>query len=222
MAIQLAYYKIYGHGTPTYESAQTRAFFHGRTENVRTYSLASAAFCRAHEDASVPAAAKLTALHKAIDHHTTSMSNASSGRGVDRHLLGLRILANGNGGPTPAIFADPSFAASMRYLLSTSNLTPAQEFFGGFGPMYTEGYGIAYALRPNGVCPFYWCVCGRSLTGELALVLGDDQYDVLKDEYEFDDRGSAYQSSRHSQALLAAGQQALDFCYFVPFLFPFY
>lgn len=38
MAMQLAYRRLHGKGTPTYETASTRLFLHGRTETIRTYS----------------------------------------------------------------------------------------------------------------------------------------------------------------------------------------
>ena len=50
MVIQLAYFKIYGTCTATYETAQTRKFFHGRTETVRTLSNASKKFVSGMED----------------------------------------------------------------------------------------------------------------------------------------------------------------------------
>lgn len=38
MAMQLAYRRLHSKGTPTYETASTRLFLHGRTETIRTYS----------------------------------------------------------------------------------------------------------------------------------------------------------------------------------------
>lgn len=38
MAMQLAYRRLHGKGSPTYETASTRLFLHGRTETIRTYS----------------------------------------------------------------------------------------------------------------------------------------------------------------------------------------
>lgn len=38
MAMQLAYRRMHGRGTPTYETASTRLFLHGRTDVIRTYS----------------------------------------------------------------------------------------------------------------------------------------------------------------------------------------
>lgn len=153
MAIQLAYYKVHGKCVATYESAQTRAFFHGRTENVRTLSTLSVAFCKTFEDKNATAEDKIAALTRAIAGHVAYMNEASAGSGIDRHLLALRLLA-GAAGEKPALFDDPAFSRSMHFQLSTSNLTPAPEFFGGFGPMYLDGYGVAYALRPYGVRDF--------------------------------------------------------------------
>lgn len=47
MALQLAYRKMHGHGTPTYETASTRLFAHGRTDVIRTYSEDSQNFTEA-------------------------------------------------------------------------------------------------------------------------------------------------------------------------------
>lgn len=50
MALQLAYYRRQGGPCPTYESASTRGFLHGRTETVRSCSIDSVAFTKAFDD----------------------------------------------------------------------------------------------------------------------------------------------------------------------------
>ncbi len=50
MALQLAYYRQYGEPCPTYESASTRGFLHGRTETVRSCSVDSVTFTKAFDD----------------------------------------------------------------------------------------------------------------------------------------------------------------------------
>jgi len=50
MAIQLAYYRMFGEPCATYESAQTRKFKLGRTETIRSASVDSKAFCEIMED----------------------------------------------------------------------------------------------------------------------------------------------------------------------------
>jgi hypothetical protein len=47
MALQLAYRRLHGKGTPTYETASTRLFLHGRTDTIRTYSADSQKFTEA-------------------------------------------------------------------------------------------------------------------------------------------------------------------------------
>ncbi|KAJ9084414.1 hypothetical protein DSO57_1024729 [Entomophthora muscae] len=50
MAIQLAYFNMYGKCVSTYESGSTRKFKHGRTDVIRTLSNESLAFCEAMAD----------------------------------------------------------------------------------------------------------------------------------------------------------------------------
>lgn len=50
MAIQLAYYSVFGECRATYESASTRKFLRGRTETIRSVSVESVAFCKAMRD----------------------------------------------------------------------------------------------------------------------------------------------------------------------------
>ncbi len=44
------------------------------------------------------------------------------GHGIDNHLLGLRETAVELGLPTPAIFADESYAMSIHFTVSTSQV----------------------------------------------------------------------------------------------------
>jgi carnitine O-acetyltransferase len=50
MAIQLTYYRTHSTITPTYETAQTRTFRHGRTETIRVCSMKSKQFVEAFDD----------------------------------------------------------------------------------------------------------------------------------------------------------------------------
>lgn len=45
MTIQLAYHRIHGKVVPTYETASTRQFLHGRTDTIRTCSVQSKRLC---------------------------------------------------------------------------------------------------------------------------------------------------------------------------------
>eukprot|EP01120_Amphizonella_sp_Union-15-10_P004176 TRINITY_DN1480_c0_g1_i1.p1 TRINITY_DN1480_c0_g1~~TRINITY_DN1480_c0_g1_i1.p1 ORF type:complete len:594 (-),score=105.62 TRINITY_DN1480_c0_g1_i1:94-1875(-) len=144
LSLQLGYFKLHRRGCPVYETAQTRQFFHGRTSTVRSFCSESFAFSKIMcSDA--PKEDKLAAMHVALKALRDYMTDCTNGCDVDRHLLGMRILALEEGIELP-IFKDPAYSASCRYLLSTSNV-PAAAFTGGFGNMYPDGYGIPYIIR---------------------------------------------------------------------------
>ncbi|KAL1982171.1 hypothetical protein VTN96DRAFT_1706 [Rasamsonia emersonii] len=148
MLIQLAYYKMYGINRPTYESASTRKFQEGRTETTRTVSDESVAFCRAHEDPTVPREEVVKLFRAALAAHTKYTQDASDGLGVDRHLFGLKKLLR-EGEKVPALYQDPAYAYSSTWYLSTSQLS--SEYFNGYGwsQVVDDGYGIAYMINED-------------------------------------------------------------------------
>ncbi|KAG6030503.1 hypothetical protein E4U41_007813 [Claviceps citrina] len=150
MIIQLAYYKMYGKNRPTYESATTRRFQLGRTETCRTVSDESVAWCASMSEPSQKDTVKIDLFRKAIDAHLEYISAASDGKGVDRHLFGLKKLLE-EGEETPAIYKDPAFGYSSSWYLSTSQLS--SEFFNGYGwsQVIDDGFGIAYMINEDSI-----------------------------------------------------------------------
>lgn len=148
MVIQLAYHKMYGKNRPTYESAATRRFQLGRTETCRSVSEDSVAFCASMADASAEDPARIDLFRKAVSSHIEYIGAASDGKGVDRHLFGLKKLLE-PGQEVPAIYQDPAYAYSSSWYLSTSQLS--SEFFNGYGwsQVIDGGFGIAYMINEN-------------------------------------------------------------------------
>jgi hypothetical protein len=72
------------------------------------------------------------------------MREASEGHGIDRHMLGLRCMVKDPS--ESAVFQDPAYAKSCTFRLSSSNMSPGTNFYGGFGPVVPNGYGINYAI----------------------------------------------------------------------------
>ncbi|ORY66937.1 Choline/Carnitine o-acyltransferase-domain-containing protein [Leucosporidium creatinivorum] len=147
LVMGLAYYKLSGGKiAPTYESAQTRKYKLGRTEVIRSATLEALEFYKAMVDASKTDSERLSLLQKAGAAHIKLAGEAADGRGVDRHLFGLKKLLK-EGEKLPAIYADPTFAESGNWVLSTSQLT--SEYFEGWGyaEVIDEGYGLAYAVN---------------------------------------------------------------------------
>ncbi|KAJ3125539.1 Carnitine O-acetyltransferase mitochondrial [Physocladia obscura] len=146
MAIQLAYFKTYGKCVATYESAQTKKYAYGRTETGRSVSVESVAWVKAMQNPGVSIEEKGQLGRKAVAAQSAYMALAADGRGVDRHLLGLRLLINSNE-EKPKIFTDPSYAISSHWTLSTSQIT-SENFVGyGWGQVVPDGYGVAYMVK---------------------------------------------------------------------------
>ncbi|KAL8979169.1 MAG: hypothetical protein Q9205_005432 [Flavoplaca limonia] len=150
MIIQLAYHKMYNLNRPTYESAATRRFQQGRTETCRSVSSESVAFCNAMADPSVPPEKSIELFRQAVEAHVKYISDASDGKGVDRHLFGLKKCLR-EGEEVPQIFKDRAYTYSGTWYLSTSQLS--SEFFNGYGwsQVVDEGWGIAYMINENSI-----------------------------------------------------------------------
>jgi carnitine O-acetyltransferase len=148
LIIQLAYHKMYGKNRPTYESAATRRFQQGRTETCRSVSDESVAFCNAVGDASVDPKTTADLFHKAVKAHVAYISAASDGKGVDRHLFGLKKLLGPND-EMPALYKDPTYTYSCKWFISSSQLS--SEYFNGYGwsQVVDDGWGIAYMINEN-------------------------------------------------------------------------
>lgn len=148
MIIQLAYHKFYGKNRPTYESAATRRFQQGRTETCRTVSEESVAFTDAMANPEATPEECRQKLQAAIKQHVAYISDASDGKGVDRHLFGLKKLLK-EGEQLPSIFSDPAFSYSSTWFISSSQLS--SEYFNGYGwsQVVDEGWGIAYMINEN-------------------------------------------------------------------------
>lgn len=174
MALQLTWYKMRGDFTATYETALTRMFDKGRTETIRTLTKDSRAFVLAMLDTDMPvrtpnlhvprlrpdllqSETKFALLRRAIQTHSTLTREAATGRGIDRHLMGLRLMLRS--GERAPLLDDEVFARSAEWKLSTSGLSAGHLFrgtgcvvsiaysassltFSRFGAAYEDGYGI--------------------------------------------------------------------------------
>lgn len=148
LALQWAYWKMYGTCKPTYETAQTRKFAFGRTETGRSVSMASVAFVQAMRQVGREPE-KIQCLKAAARAHHQYMLEASEGKGVDRHLLGLRLCVQPHE-PLPSLF-DAVYTATCHWTLSTSQLT-SEAFDGyGWGAVVPDGYGLAYMIKNNSI-----------------------------------------------------------------------
>lgn len=144
VALQLAFYRMYQHSCATYESASLRMFRLGRTDTIRSASNASAEFVKAFDNPSKQNTEKVELLEKAVKAHRWYTNMAISGQAIDRHLLGLKMLAFEQQITLPQVFTDNSYVKALHYRLSTSQVPSKTDCVMCFGPVVANGYGVCY------------------------------------------------------------------------------
>ena len=134
MIKQLAFYRLFSRPGVTYESCQTRKYFLGRTEVIRSASSEAKAFCEAMLDPNTSDVDREQKLRRAGERHLQYAAWAADAQGVDRHMFGLRKLVK-DGEEMPGVFKDEAYAKSSHWEMSTSQLSTP--YFEGWG--YGEG-----------------------------------------------------------------------------------
>lgn len=151
MAIQAAYYGLYGKSESTYEPAMTKTFLHGRTEAIRSVTLESTKFVQNYYSTGASSYEKLNSLRQALKTHTNITRECSKGQGQDRHLYALECLWDRlyKNEKKPQIFTDGGWKTLNNTVISTSNCgNPALRLF-GFGPVVSNGFGIGYIIKED-------------------------------------------------------------------------
>lgn len=118
-------YRLHGEPGAHYETAQQRMFIHGRTETIRSCSIESVAFAQAMcaPRNTVSDQEKVMLLKEAVKSHKDYTVMAMTGEAVDRHLLGLKLIARENKLPIPEFYDDESYAKSTHFRVSTSQVS---------------------------------------------------------------------------------------------------
>ncbi|CAH1271472.1 CRAT [Branchiostoma lanceolatum] len=144
IAMQLAYYEVNKVACATYESGSTRMFHLGRTDTIRSASVESLKFCQAMQDSSIQPSEKVALLRRAVEGHKRYAQETVSGQGIDRHLLGLKLIAVEAGLDVPDLFEDSTYEQAVHFKLSTSQVPSKYDSLLCFGPVVPDGYGICY------------------------------------------------------------------------------
>ena len=148
---QTAYLQLTGKIRSVYESVAVRNFYQGRTESLRPVSSESADFARAFlrgEEGSI----LKEKFRLALLAHSNKLSRAHKALGSERHMSGLLAMHHRYvGGALPGIFTCEGYKSLRNDALSTSSSTaPFIEFF-GFGPVVTDGIGLGYGVKEDGL-----------------------------------------------------------------------
>ncbi|WPB00862.1 uncharacterized protein RHO25_005482 [Cercospora beticola] len=124
MAFQAAYYGMYGRVESVYEPAMTKAFFHGRTEAIRSVTQESVDFLRTFW-AENPPQKKVEALKKATEKHAAMTKDCAKAQGFDRHLYALMCLWQRSVDGEMDILSDDEGASTNGWSSPTSERDPS-------------------------------------------------------------------------------------------------
>ncbi|KAL3831992.1 hypothetical protein ACJMK2_023676 [Sinanodonta woodiana] len=163
LSLQFAYYRTYKRPAPTYETATTRKFYHGRTETLRACTTEAIDWSKAMLNPNTSDREKVQLYMRAMDKHNRLMAEGTEMRGCDRHLLGMYMIAREEGLPVPLLYQDEAYTKSGgngNFILSTS-FVGYTSVYGGVAPMCEKGYGTFYRIEPNKIatCVTAWNSC---------------------------------------------------------------
>ncbi|ELW48097.1 Peroxisomal carnitine O-octanoyltransferase [Tupaia chinensis] len=175
LALQLAYYRLHGRPGCCYETAMTRYFYHGRTETMRSCTVEAVRWCQSMQDPSTSVSTGKGKMH---------LIRFNCSKGIDRHLLGLFLIAKEEGLPVPELFTDPLFSKSGgggNFVLSTS-LVGYLRFQGLVVPMVHNGYGLFYHIRDDKffVACTAWKSCPETDAEKLVKLLFHAFHDMIQ------------------------------------------
>uniref|UniRef100_A0A0N4ZHM1 Choline O-acetyltransferase n=1 Tax=Parastrongyloides trichosuri TaxID=131310 RepID=A0A0N4ZHM1_PARTI len=154
LIMQLAYYLVHGKLVSTYESASIRRFKNGRVDNIRAATPEALKWVKSmtslfslYTDIERKELFYLAAKKQAI----ITKENIT-GDGIDNHLCALNVLAKENLSHIPKIFQDSLWNETMRFPLSTSQVTTlgiTNDTYLCYGAVVDDGYGCSYNLQKN-------------------------------------------------------------------------
>lgn len=130
----------------TYEAVDVREFQGGRTECLRPNSAEAIRLV----GALIAGEANAELLQAAIERHKELVTECKTGRGVDRHLFGLRVMTD-RLGLSPEIFDDAGYRLLTTDFFSTSAIGSAEQLVRfSFAPTSVGGIGFNYTPFDGG------------------------------------------------------------------------
>lgn len=138
----------------TYEAVDAREFQAGRTECLRPNSAEAIRLIKAL----IAGGANAELLDAALERHKELVTECKTGSGIDRHLFGLRVMAD-RLGLSPGLFQDEGYRRLTTDFLSTTSVGGAEQVVRfSFAPTSVGGIGVNYTPFEGG---YEFCISHR-------------------------------------------------------------
>lgn len=180
LGIQLAYFKQHEKYVGTYESCSTAAFRHGRTETIRPCTMATKLFCDAVSSKKVHWEMNIlkSMIMNCSKTHGNLIKEAAMGEGFDRHMFGLKHMAEKYKIPLDSIYESDGYQKLNHTILSTSSLSSDGLLAGSFGPVVEDGYGIGYGVQDTMLGVIFTNYAGQKNGSEFVDCLTESFNDI--------------------------------------------
>ncbi|KAL3983211.1 Choline/Carnitine o-acyltransferase family protein [Acanthocheilonema viteae] len=188
LTLQLAYYRLHGHLVSTYESASMRRFRYGRVDNIRAATPEALRWVQAMYVKNNTKDEKQKLFMEAVKKQAEITLENVTGHGIDNHLCALHSLAKGEVEEgllpkMPELFLDPIWTETMRFPLSTSQVTTStaiNDTYLCYGPVVKDGYGCSYNIQSRSIifAPSSFISCPATNAEHFKKSLVDSLYDI--------------------------------------------
>lgn len=105
-----------------------RKFLHGRTEGIRACTSESIAFAQGMDNPNLSKSEKKKLLIAAVAMHKKLTNNAMNGKGIEKHLSGIKLIAKENGISHPEMFECDGFKRANTFEMETSQVVTSDKF----------------------------------------------------------------------------------------------
>lgn len=150
IALAMAQQNVFGKLRSVYEPVAMRMFYEGRTECARSISQEKKTFVEAFYEKNEPISKRelVERFQDAATAHASRISQCQNGKGLERHLFGLKKMAlNPEEGIT--FFSAEALRLLTEDFIATTGISyDLLESF-SFGPVNKAGFGIYYGILPE-------------------------------------------------------------------------
>ena len=147
LAFQMAHYRQNGRAAATEQLCSTAAFKHGRTETLRSCTVATHACSKAFENSHPAGVEEMDKLIRdCATMHNQLIKEAAMGQGFDRHFYALQTLSEQSDRKVE-FFNTDAYKNLNHNILCSSTVGYPNITMGGFAPVVSNGLGIGYKVN---------------------------------------------------------------------------
>lgn len=160
LAFQIAQYNLLGRFASIYQPVMMRQYYHGRTEAMRPVTKDSELFVKCFVERKIERDQLIDLLKKASVKHVSRIRECRAGKGIQRHLWGLKKMYDLYGEDLgirkiPDFFVNDGWQILTHDTFSTSTTRADGLFLAGFGPVVQDGFALRYLMKKDRINFFF-------------------------------------------------------------------